>query len=204
MMVAKKPHYADVLAAENRSPLPLEASPRPRTPNGKNGTLMFESQLSKSSTRQILVSEPDEDMLKKQLEGRDLSPKLASFLTSLIKRKKWPRKINIPSAYDNLAAVLVFTSELKEAGLEIFSELHVFFADAVIVEKWRVMGEKERTSSMPKEAFSSIEIEKVRIENGLVNVTLKVPVAGGDKTVVRTFDFTANEPTVRFVPNPLF
>src|SRR6202020_90478 len=66
---------------------------------------MIESEASKSSTRQIVISEPDEGELQKQLVGRDLSPKLERFLTGLIKGKKWPRKINIPSAHDNLAAV---------------------------------------------------------------------------------------------------
>ena len=160
---------------------------------------------SKSTTRQIVISEPDEKELQKQLAGRDLSPELARFLTGLIKSKKWPRKINVPSSHDNLAAVLVFTSELKEGGLEIFSELHVFFEGTSIVEKWKVMGEMEQTSSMPKEAFSSIEIEKVRTEYGRVNVTLKMPVPGGvSKTVVRTFDFSGDEPHIRVVPHPLF
>ena len=165
---------------------------------------MSEAPVSKSTTRQILISEPDEEQLQNQLAGRDVSPKLARFLTSLFKNKKWPRKINIPSAHDNLAAVLVFTSELKQAGLEIFSELHVFFADIVFVEKWRVIGETEQTSSVPKEAFSSMEIEKVRTEYGLVNVTLKMPAPGGDnKTAVRTFDINAGEPRVRIIPHPL-
>jgi hypothetical protein len=182
-------------------PFPMEKSrASPGIPS-----VMIDSHLAKSSTRQILISEPDEEQLKKHLEGRDVSPKLSRFLTSLIKRHKWPRKINIPSAHDNLAAVLVFTSELKEAGLEIFSELHVFFADAVIVEKWRVMGETDRTSSMPKEAFTSLEIEKVRLVNQKVTVTLTMTLpAGGTKSIVRVFDFTANEPNIRVVPHPFF
>jgi hypothetical protein len=168
--------------------------------------MMSDADLEKSTTRQILIYEPDEDQLKKHLVGRNVSPGLRQFLRRLMKGKKWARKINIPSTHDNLAAALVFTSELKEGGLEIFSELHVFYAGKIMIEKWPVVGENEKISSLPKEAFMSIEIDKVRIKPGdVIQVTIQVPISGQkSKTAVRTFDFgAANEPDTRVVPHPL-
>lgn len=161
--------------------------------------------LTKSTTRQILIFEPDEELLKKHLAGRDVTPGLGQFLLRLIKGKKWARKINVPSSHDDLAAALVFSSELKQGGLEIFSELHVFFAGKTMVEKWPVVGERDRISSLPKETFTSIEIEKVRLEgDNIVNVVIKMPLPGGtSKGVVRTFDFATEEGGTREVPNPL-
>jgi len=52
---------------------------------------------------------------------RELSPGLIEFLKNLLKRKKWARKINIPSGHSDAAAVLVFATDLKEGGWEIFS-----------------------------------------------------------------------------------
>ena len=72
-------------------------------------------------------------------------------------------------------------------------------------ESWPVVGEGDRISAMPKEAFTAIEIEKVRLEPGrIVNVSLKMPLPGGaSKTAVRTFDFSGEAPAVRLVANPL-
>ena len=103
--------------------------------------------MPKSATSKIVIFEPDAAHLMQALASRDLSPGLVDFLKSLLKTKKWARKINIPSQHDDVAAVLVFTSALKEAGLEIFSELHVFFAGKIIVEKWQVVGETENLSA---------------------------------------------------------
>jgi len=166
---------------------------------------MPQPDISKSTTRQILIFEPDEELLKKHLVGRDVSPELAQFLRRLMKGKKWARKINIPSSHDNLAAALVFSSELKQGGLEIFSELHVFFEGRTIVEKWPVVEEKDRISTLPKETFTSIEIEKVRQEdNEIVNVTIVIPGPGGiSRTTVRTFDFSGGESSVRVIRHPL-
>lgn len=188
-----------------RSPtISLASRCDPMNFSGNKGETMTEPDVSKSSTRQILIFEPDEDQLKKHLAGRDISPELGQFLTRLMKGKKWPRKINIPSSHDNLAAAVVFSSELKKDGLEIFSELHVFFDGATIVEKWTVVNEADKISSLPKETFSSIEIEKVRLEdNHLVQVALKMALPGRtSKTVLRTFDFQSDEPNVRVVPHP--
>jgi hypothetical protein len=67
------------------------------------------------------------------------------------------------------------------------------------------MGETEKTSSVSKETFSGIDIEKVRVDDGRVNVTLQMPVTGEEtRTVVRTFDFNDTESHVRFVSHPLF
>ena len=166
---------------------------------------MPQPDISKSTTRQILIFEPDEELLKKHLVGRDVSPGLGQFLIRLIKGKKWARKINIPSSHDNLAAALVFSSELKAGGLEIFSELHVYFEGNTVVEKWPVVSEKDRISALPKETFTSIEIERVRLEEQhVVQVTIKIPLPGGtSKTIVRTFDFSEGSPGVRVVQHPL-
>ena len=71
----------------------------------------------------------------------------------------------------------VFTTGLKEGGLEIFSELHIFLAGKIMVEKRRVVGERERISFLPKEAFRAISIDKVRVEGARVNVEFNMPTA---------------------------
>ncbi len=160
--------------------------------------------MEKSNTWRIVVLEPDPDELNRALIGRNLSPGLTAFLKNLLKTKKWTRKINIPSGHDDVAAVLVFTTSLKEGGLEIFSELHVYFGGKTIVEKWQVVGETERISLLPKEAFSAIDIEKVRVEGAQVSVEFSVPISGGNSsTLGKTFDFSVEESRVRIVPHPL-
>jgi len=139
-----------------------------------------------------------------QLAGRVISPELTEFLKNLLKAKKWARKINIPSGHTGVAAVLVFTSQLKEAGLEIFSELHVFHRNKTIVEKWEVCGETEQTYRLPKEAFMAIEIDKVRVHGPEVSIEFRVPTSEGDtETLLRTFDFSEETPGIRVVPHPL-
>ena len=160
--------------------------------------------MSKSTTKRIVIFEPDEEHLHQALAGRDLSPALIDFLNNLLKTKKWTRKINIPSGHDDVAAVLVFTTSLKEEGLEILSELHVFFAGKIMVEKWQVVGGAERTSLLPKEAFHAININKVRVQGDQVNVEFSVPTIDGHSgTLVKTFDFSVERPEVRIVPHPL-
>jgi len=160
--------------------------------------------MSKSTTSRIVIFEPDQDRLDKALLDRELTPELSDFLKNLLKRKKWARKINIPSGRDDVAAVIVFTTTLKEGGLEILSELHVFFAGKIMIEKWQVLGESERTSLLAKEVFRAINIDKVRVEGSCVNVEFSVPLPGrNSKPRVKTFDFAAGGPEVREVPHPL-
>ena len=157
----------------------------------------------RKSTTKIVLFEPDEEQLMNALGGRELSPALIAFLKGLLK-KKWTRKINIPSSHDDAAAVLVFTTVLKEGGLEISSELHVFFAGKIMVERWEVVGETERISLLPKEAFRAINIERVRVQGAQVNIEFSVPTSGGhSSTLLKIFDFSAEGPEFRNVPHPL-
>jgi hypothetical protein len=157
----------------------------------------------KATTRRIVISDPDEELLRKHLAGRRVSPKLERFLKSLTNGKRWTRKINIPSTHENLAAVLLFTSDLKEGGLEISSELHVFLEDTVIIERWQVLGEHQKTSSMPTQMLLAMEIQKVRLNGSRVSVELRVPVPDAEpKVAMRIIDFMENGPTVRTVANP--
>ncbi|MGB8167224.1 MAG: hypothetical protein WCF18_07005, partial [Chthoniobacteraceae bacterium] len=135
--------------------------------------------MQKSTTKRIVLFEPDQRQLKSALEDRELSPGLTAFLTNLLKAKKWTRKINIPSGHDNVAAVLVFTTALRTAGFEILSELHVYYAGKVIVEKWQVVGEEEQIALLPKEAFHAIDIDKVRVQDGQVTIEVSAPIIGG-------------------------
>jgi len=160
---------------------------------------------AKTVTQHIAVSEPDEELLKKSVQGRELSPELATFLKNLIRTKKWTRKVTLPSCHDDLAVALVSTSTLKEGGLEILSELHVFFSGATIIEEWQVVGEREKTSALPKELFTSVDIYKVQVVDGKVQVELTLPLEDGtEKTIVKTFDFADGGPKTRSVPHPLF
>jgi len=159
---------------------------------------------AKVVTQQIAISEPDEDLLKKSLQGRELSPGLTTFLENLIRTKKWAREITLPSSHDDLAVALVSTSTLKEGGLEILSELHVFFAGDIIIEEWQVVGEREQISALPKEIFSSISIHKVIVDGDKVIVELQVPMSEGTKAILKTFDFAIDGPRSRSVLHPLF
>jgi hypothetical protein len=160
--------------------------------------------MTKAHTQRITIFEPDEARLKKALLGRDVSPGLAAFLKDLIKRRKWARKINIPSGQDDAAAVLVFSSTLKEGGLEILSELHVYLAGKTMVEKWEVAGERERIRFMPKEAFRAIDISKVQVKGAVMSVEFTIPMVDGQSSVhVKTFDFSVAAPAIQTVPHPL-
>lgn len=157
-----------------------------------------------STTKRIVLLEPDEEQLRDALVGRDLSPGLVAFLKNLLRTKKWSRKINIPSDHDDVAAVLVFTTALRAAGLEIFSELHVFFAGKTMVEKWQVVGAAEQIALLPKEAFQAIDVDKVRVQGAQVTVEVSAPVIGGhSSTLIKVFDFSIEGPEVRVVPHPL-
>jgi hypothetical protein len=160
--------------------------------------------MRRDTTSKIVIFEPDEETLQRALVGREVSPELGSFLKSLLQRKKWARKINIPSGHNNVAAALVFTTALKEAGLEIFSELHIFFAGKVFVEKWQVVGERERIALLPKEIFRSVDISKVRIDGARVQVEFSVPLMGAEcsEKLVKTYDFSGDEPRVEMSPQP--
>lgn len=160
--------------------------------------------VQKMNTAKIVMSEPDEDLMKTMLQGRQVTPGLAKFLRNLVKTKKWTRKITLPSDYENAAVALVFSSSLKESGLEIVTELHVFFDDKVIVEEWQVLGEKEKASNVPKEAFTSMGIRKVYVDRGEVRVELNAPLPGGDERIIeKTFDFNAGASHSRSTPHPL-
>ncbi len=185
------------------SPDPWQARQNRLPPANRN--MMSESNLSKSVTRQLLIFDSSEDLVRKHLAGREASPELRQFLKTLLKGTKWPGKINIPSGHDNLAAGQIFSSRLRQGILEVFSEVHVFLEGVTLVEKWPILGETDRISSLPKETFTATEIEKVRlIDDWIVQVRIKIPARNGTtKTVVRMFDFSGNQPGVRFVPNPL-
>jgi hypothetical protein len=160
--------------------------------------------MQKLTTGRISLKEPDEERLKQELVGRDISQGLFVFLKNLLRSKKWTRKINIPSGHTDVAAVLVFTSQLKEAGLEILSELHVFCRGQTRVEKWEVCGENEEIYRLPKEAFMAIEIDKVRVNDSEVSIAFRVPTsAGNTETLIRIFDFSDEASGFRVVPHPL-
>ena len=144
-----------------------------------------------NSTRKIALFDPNEDLLFKALDGREISPGLTRFLKNLVRTRKWARKVNIPSGEEDVAAVLIFTSALKEGGLEISSELHIYFAGKVIAEKWQVAGENERIALLPKEAFRAIDIEKVRVDGARVTIEFTVPILDGQSgTLSKTYDFS--------------
>ncbi len=113
------------------------------------------------------------------------------------------RIINIPSGYEDLAAALIFTTDLKEGGLEISGELHVFCEDREIIEHWEVLGEHEETSSLPQNMLRSVEIRKVSIRGNQVSVALGMQLAsGGAQVAVRLFDFVEGSPGARVAPYP--
>jgi len=150
--------------------------------------------MSNSTTSRIVIFDPDEEGLRKALVGRKLSPELTKFLNDLLKRKKWARKIHIPSARDDLAVVLVFATTLKPGGLEILSELHVYFAGQVIVEQWEIAGENDHIHLLPKEAFRALDIAKVHVDGSLVHVEFSIPLPDGhSERRVKTFDFSTNQ-----------
>jgi hypothetical protein len=161
--------------------------------------------MKKSATSKIVIFEPDEEQLKRALVGRNLSPALVEFLKNLLKRKKWARRINIPSDRDDVAAVLVFAATLKEAGLEILSELHVYFAGKIVVEKWEIAGASEKIALLPKDVFRAIDISKVRVEGAEVSVEFSAPRMDrtSSETLVKIFDFSGDKPSIQIVPHPL-
>jgi hypothetical protein len=164
---------------------------------------MPHSNQQKSTTSRLLAFEPNEELLHTATEGRQLSPELMSGLKRLLNSRKWAQQVNIPSSHNAVAAVMVFTSSLKEGGLEILSEMHVFYEDKRIVEKWIVVEEKEPTSSQRPRVFRAAGIEKVQVDGTKVHVSVRGPLAaGGFKTIVKTFDFASEPHDIRVVPHP--
>lgn len=163
-----------------------------------------EPEWAKSESRRIAIFEPNQADLDLAVIGRDVSPGLAKFLRDLLLRKKWVRKINIPSGYDDVAAVLLFTTVLKEGGLEILSELHIYCAGRRMIEKWEIAGERQQIRLLPKEAFQAIDITKVRVEGDVVSIEFTTPSSSGPSDLyVTVFDFADDGPEVRTVPHPL-
>ena len=162
---------------------------------------MTDVSLQKELTRKVVIADPNEELLKLKLAGRTLAPELLRFLKTLVKTRKWTKNITIPSTHDNVAVALLFTSSLKEAGLEILSEIHVFYCGRTYVEVWEMLPESEHPSSLPPRIFSSVEVGKVRVTAPLVNVEMRVLMAGGvKKRVLKTYDFKEDPPTVQTRP----
>jgi hypothetical protein len=135
--------------------------------------------------------------------GRDVSPELGEFLNRLLHGKRWPKKVNIPSSYNDVAAVLIYSPDLQENALANFSELHVFCGGSSMVEKWEVTG--HAVSRLPRDAFGGMEIEKVRLEaERLVKVLISVPHSPqGAQIVERLFDFSGGAPRIRTIAHPM-
>ena len=159
---------------------------------------------NRHDSRRIAIFEPNLVDLDAALTGREVSRGTAEFLKNLLQRKKWVRKINIPSGCDDVAAVLLFATTLKVGGLEILSELHIYCGGKVLIEKWEVAGETEHIRSLPKESFQAIDITKVRVEGPVVKVEFTVPTPAGKSGLHETiFDFGSEGPDVRTVPHPM-
>lgn len=158
---------------------------------------MKEHPSPKATTQNIVISDPDEEDLESRLGERALSPELFRFLKKLVKTNKWTRKITIPSTHDDVAVVLLFTSKLKEAGLEILIEIHVFFKGQTVVEEWEMLPEIEHPTSLQPGIFNALDIEKVQVQDARVRVDLKVLIPGGEQTkVLKIYDFSIKSPTV--------
>jgi len=152
----------------------------------------------KAMTRKVVISDPNEALLKTKLEGRILSPGLSRFLNNLVKTRRWTKNITIPSTHDNVAIALLFTSSLKEAGLEILSEIHVFYDDRTYVEACEMLQESEHPTDLPPGIFNSVEVGKVRVQGTLVQVEMRVLLADGTKKrVLKTYDFFSDPPAVQ-------
>jgi len=151
----------------------------------------------KSMTRKVVISHPDEELLEMKLEGRKLAPELSKFLKNLVRTKKWTKNITIPSTHDNVAVALLFTSTLKESGLEILTEIHVYYCGRIFVEVWEMLPETTRANSLPPRAFSSLEVGKIRVIGSVVHVEVKVALDNRtDRRILKIYDFSTDEPTV--------
>ena len=160
--------------------------------------------MKKFATGRIVIFEPDEEELKKTLVGRELSPSLDAFLKMLLKRKKWARKINIPSGRDDVAVVLVSPSTQRRRATN-FSELHIFFAGKVFVKKWQLVGERSFIAASRRKSSAPSVSVRIRVEGTLVSVEFSVPSIGGRsaETLVKAFDFSGEVPRVEIIPDPL-
>jgi len=162
---------------------------------------MTEPSLQKELTRKVVISDPSEELLQTKLAGRTIAPELFKFLKNLVKTRKWTKNITVPSTHDNVAVALLFTSSLKEAGLEILREIHVFYCGRTYVEVWEMLPETEHPTMLAPGIFSSVEVGKVRVNGTLVNVEMRVLQDGGiKKRVLKTYNFAKDEPTVQTRP----
>ena len=162
---------------------------------------MPDSTSQKEMTRKVVISDPSEELLQSKLQGRTISPDLSRFLKSLVKTRKWTKNITIPSTHDNVAVALLFTSSLKETGLEILSEIHVFYCGQTYIEVWEMLQENEHPSSLPPGIFNSVEVGKVRVHNSNVHVEMRVLMADGNKKrVLKIYDFSVEPTTVQTRP----
>jgi hypothetical protein len=169
-----------------------------RVTSAKMEILMTDPLSQKKKTQKVVISDPDEELLEIKLEGRALSPELSIFLKSLVKTKKWTKNITIPSGHDNVAVVLLFTGNLKEVGLEILSEIHVFYEGKVFIEVWEVLPETAHPTTLPTGIFSSVNVERVLVSGSLIYVEMKVYLAdGAKKRILKTYDFSNEEPTAQ-------
>ena len=151
---------------------------------------MTELPSQKEMTRKVVISDPNEELLNSKLEGRTLSPELSRFLKSLVQTRKWTKNITIPSTHDNVAIALLFTSSLKAHGLEILSEIHVFYCGKTCIEVWEMLQENEHPTSLPPGIFNSVDVGKVRVHGSLVHVEMRVLLADGNKKrVLKIYDF---------------
>jgi hypothetical protein len=159
---------------------------------------------AKSSTRRIVIAERSEELFWRHVAGRKVSPELDAFLKNLTSGRTWMRKINIPSTHENVAAVLVFPSDLKGREGEILNELHVFLDGEVIIEKWQAP-KNSPLAVLRNEMVSSLEIQKVRMRHRRVGVEFRMSVPGGDERfAVKLFDFAEEYLRIRVVAHPFF
>ncbi len=121
---------------------------------------MSQATQSKAVTQNIVVTEPEAEHLDKQLLDRLFSPELLRFLRSVVKRNKWTKKITLPSTHENTAVVLLFKSDLKNGGLEIVTQIHVFYDGRTFVEEWETLPEAMHPASMPAKTWNFIESRK--------------------------------------------
>ncbi|MEI9898025.1 MAG: hypothetical protein WDN28_30255 [Chthoniobacter sp.] len=161
--------------------------------------------MPKSSTQRIVIFEPDEAQLKSALADRQISSGLAEFLKNLLKRKRWARKINIPSDHEDVAAVLVFTTTLKDGGVGDFQRTARLFRGPHHGGKM-AGGRRSRSGSRccRRKPFARSISPRFRVEGAQVDVEFSVPIVGGQsRTLVKTFDFSVEDSEVRIVPHPL-
>ena len=151
-------------------------------------------------TARIVLEDPEKEDLKGHFANRNICPKLLDYLRKLVATHKGgTRKINIPSNHDNVGVVLLGSSSLEETHLQMHDELHVVYDGRVVVIKWEVMGKEG--FSVPIKEFSSLEIEKVRVEGKQVTVNLVSLKNNFD--IVVDFELYKDESTILNIEHPL-